>query len=61
MVGSVNANLQHYQLAAEGLAAADVDWLARLISRRVPLERFADAFAAQDDDVKVVITLGAAD
>ena len=58
VVGSVNANLEHYRLAADALAAADVDWLSRLISRRVPLERFADAFAAQDDDVKVVITLG---
>ena len=61
VVGSVNANLQHYRLAAEALAAADVDWLARLISRRVPLERFAEAFSAREDDVKVVITLGAED
>jgi glucose 1-dehydrogenase len=58
VVGSVNANLEHYQMAADALAAADPGWLTRLISRRVPLERFADAFAAQDDDVKVVITLG---
>jgi threonine dehydrogenase-like Zn-dependent dehydrogenase len=57
VVGSVNANLEHYRLAADALAAADVDWLSRLISRRVPLNRFAEAFAAQDDDVKVVITL----
>jgi glucose 1-dehydrogenase len=58
VVGSVNANLHHYQMAADALAVADVDWLSRLISRRVPLERFAEAFAAHDDDVKVVITLG---
>jgi threonine dehydrogenase-like Zn-dependent dehydrogenase len=57
IVGSVNANLEHYHLAAEALAAADVDWLARLISRRVPLDRFADAFAEHEDDVKVIITL----
>jgi glucose 1-dehydrogenase len=57
VVGSVNANLEHYRMAADALAAADVDWLSRLISRRVPLQRFAEAFAAQDDDVKVVITL----
>lgn len=57
VVGSVNANLHHYELAAQALAQADLDWLARLITRRVPLERFADAFTAQDDDVKVVLTL----
>ncbi len=57
VVGSVNANLRHYALAAEALAAADLDWLGRLVSRRVPLADFADAFEAQDEDVKVVLTL----
>lgn len=55
--GSVNANLHHYQLAADALAAADLDWLGRLISRRVPLEDFADAFQPRDDDVKVILDL----
>jgi glucose 1-dehydrogenase len=58
VVGSVNANLEHYRMAADALASADIDWLSRLISRRVPLEQFAEAFASQDGDVKVVITLG---
>jgi threonine dehydrogenase-like Zn-dependent dehydrogenase len=58
VVGSVNANLGHYRLAADALAAADLGWLNRLVTRRVPLERFAEAFVPQDDDVKVVITLG---
>ncbi|ODQ89045.1 glucose 1-dehydrogenase [Mycolicibacterium holsaticum] len=57
VVGSVNANLRHYRQAAEALAKADKDWLASLITRRVPLHRAADAFTAQPDDVKVVITL----
>ncbi|TAM93062.1 MAG: theronine dehydrogenase [Jatrophihabitans sp.] len=57
IVGSVNANLGHYAAAAGYLAAADEDWLRRLVTRRVPLEKFADAFAAQPDDVKVAITL----
>jgi threonine dehydrogenase-like Zn-dependent dehydrogenase len=57
VVGSVNANLRHYALAAKALAAADLGWLGRLVSRRVPLADFADAFEAHDDDVKVVITL----
>lgn len=57
VIGSVNANHHHYQLAAHALAAADLDWLSRLITRRVPLAEFADAFAAHDDDVKVVLDL----
>ena len=56
VVGSVNANLRHYALAAEALAQADLDWLGRLVSRRVPLADFAEAFEPQDDDVKVVLT-----
>ena len=59
IVGSVNANLGHYAAAADYLAAADVSWLQRLVTRRVPLEKFADAFEAQPDDVKVAITLEA--
>ena len=35
--GSVNANLRHYQMAADALARADRAWLSRLITRRVPL------------------------
>jgi threonine dehydrogenase-like Zn-dependent dehydrogenase len=57
VVGSVNANLRHYALAAQALAAADLSWLDRLVSRRVPLVDFAEAFEPRDDDVKVVLTL----
>lgn len=57
IVGSVNANLRHYEAAAKALAAADLGWLERLITRRVPLEKFDDAFTPRDDDVKVVLTL----
>lgn len=59
VVGSVNANLRHYHLAADALAAADPGWLDRLITRRLPLAKFADAFTPDPDDVKVVITLDA--
>jgi threonine dehydrogenase-like Zn-dependent dehydrogenase len=58
VVGSVNANLRHYAQAAEALSRADLDWLRGLVSRRIPLERFAEAFEPKDDDVKVVLTLG---
>lgn len=57
IVGSVNANLEHYRMAADALAKADPDWLARLVTRRVPLHRFAEAFAVGADDIKAVITL----
>ncbi|MGW4111411.1 glucose 1-dehydrogenase [Actinosynnema sp. NPDC004786] len=57
VVGSVNANLRHYRQAADALAKADPDWLDGLITRRVPLERFADAFTPRPDDVKVAITM----
>jgi threonine dehydrogenase-like Zn-dependent dehydrogenase len=56
VVGSVNANLRHWSQAADALAKADTDWLAGLVSRRVPLEDFAQAFEGQPDDVKVVLT-----
>jgi glucose 1-dehydrogenase len=57
--GSVNANLAHYELAAEALASADRSWLERMITRRVPLERFEEAFDSRPDDVKVVLDLQA--
>lgn len=57
VVGSVNANLRHYRQAADALAEADLGWLDRMITRRVPLSAAADAFTSGDDDVKVVITL----
>jgi len=57
VIGSVNANLRHYTAAAAALAAADRQWLRRLVTRTVPLEHFADALTAHPDDIKVVITL----
>ena len=56
--GSVNANRSHYEAAAEALAGADKGWLSRLVSRRVPLVRWREAFTRQPDDVKVVIDFG---
>ena len=55
--GTVNANLRHYALAVEALGRADRSWLERLITRRVPLEDFDQAFEKQEDDVKVVLEL----
>jgi glucose 1-dehydrogenase len=57
VVGTVNANQRHYRAGADALAAADRSWLERLVTRRVPLAEYEDAFALRDDDVKVVLTL----
>ena len=53
--GTVNANRAHYEMACAALARADREWLARLITRRVPLHRWEEAFEHRDGDVKVVI------
>jgi len=53
--GSVNANRRHYAAAAAALAKADKDWLARLITRKVPLSRWREAFEPRADDVKVAL------
>jgi threonine dehydrogenase-like Zn-dependent dehydrogenase len=57
LIGSVNANRRHYDLAAQALAAADRDWLARVVTRQVPLERYEEALEQRGDDVKTVVTL----
>jgi threonine dehydrogenase-like Zn-dependent dehydrogenase len=58
VVGIVNANRRHFDRAAEALAAADRDWLARLITRRVPPHRIADALRREPGDIKVVVDFG---
>ncbi|MFI5909753.1 glucose 1-dehydrogenase [Dactylosporangium sp. NPDC051541] len=58
VIGSVNANPRHYTAAAEALKTADPAWLNSLITRRVPLDRFAEALEAKPDDIKVVLTFG---
>jgi threonine dehydrogenase-like Zn-dependent dehydrogenase len=55
VVGSVNANRRHFYRAAQALAAADHDWLARLVSRRVAPDRIHEAFDRGPDDIKVVV------
>lgn len=57
--GSVNAGRRHYEQAATALAEADPHWLDRLITRRVPMDGFADALHKRGDDVKVVVDLQA--
>ena len=60
VVGSVNANHRHYEAAAAALARADRSWLDRVVSRRVPLERWEEALTRQPDDVKVIVEVTSA-
>jgi glucose 1-dehydrogenase len=55
IVGSVNANKRHWYKAGEALARADRSWLAGLITRREPPERFAQALERSADDIKVIL------
>jgi threonine dehydrogenase-like Zn-dependent dehydrogenase len=57
LVGSVGAGATHYRTAAQALTRADIGWLRSLISRRVPIDRFMEAFTRQPEDIKVAITL----
>lgn len=53
--GTVSANRRHYVAAVAALAAADRDWLSRLITRIVELEDWPEAFAKRADDVKTAV------
>ena len=53
--GSVNANRRHFEQAVRSLCDADPDWLRRLITRTVPLDRWPEALEKGDDDIKVVV------
>jgi threonine dehydrogenase-like Zn-dependent dehydrogenase len=56
--GSVNANRGHYELAAEALARADPGWLAGLITRRVPVDDWSEAYTRHPGDIKTVLHFG---
>jgi threonine dehydrogenase-like Zn-dependent dehydrogenase len=58
VLGSVNANRRHFDLAARALAAADRQWLEGLITRRVPLDHWAQALDHRPSDIKTVIDFG---
>jgi glucose 1-dehydrogenase len=53
--GTVNANLRHYRAAAEALARAHRPWLERIITRRVALGRWQEAYEKREGDVKTVL------
>jgi threonine dehydrogenase-like Zn-dependent dehydrogenase len=57
--GSVNANRRHYEAGADALARADRSWLAKLVTRKVPLASWKDAYTRQPGDVKTVLDFSA--
>jgi len=60
LFGSVNAARRHYDQAADALAAANPDWLAQLITRRLGLADWPAALQKGPDDIKTVIDMTAA-
>ena len=60
VLGSVNANRRHYELAAAALAKADPAWLERVITRRVPVDRWREAYEKVPGDIKTVLEFGQA-
>lgn len=55
--GTVNANRRHFEAAGHALARADRRWLEGMLTRRVALPSWREAFGG-GDDVKVVIEPG---
>jgi threonine dehydrogenase-like Zn-dependent dehydrogenase len=55
VIGSVNANREDYEAAARDLGQADRSWLEQLITRRVPLDSWDEAYVKSEADVKIVI------
>jgi threonine dehydrogenase-like Zn-dependent dehydrogenase len=55
LFGSVNANRRHYERAATALAAADHAWLGGLLTRRVPLADWREAYLRRPDDIKTTL------
>jgi len=53
--GSVNANLRHYRAAERALELAERGWLEAIITRRVPLGGWREAYDARKGDVKTVL------
>jgi threonine dehydrogenase-like Zn-dependent dehydrogenase len=56
LLGSVNAHRQDWESGVAALALADPDVLAQLVALRVPLDRFADAFAFHGGKATLVVS-----
>jgi hypothetical protein len=61
LFGSVNANRAHYLAAAESLAQADRAWLDQLITRRIPIGQWQEAYIRRPGDIKAVLQFATGD
>jgi threonine dehydrogenase-like Zn-dependent dehydrogenase len=57
--GTVNANRRHYEEAARVVGSADRTWLERLVDRRIPIDRWEEAYQRAPGAVKTVIEFDA--
>src|ERR1700688_4945252 len=53
VLGPVSAHRWQYKMGADALARADEAWLGRLITRRLPLDRWSEALEYRHGDIKV--------
>jgi threonine dehydrogenase-like Zn-dependent dehydrogenase len=60
LFGTVNANRRHYEEAARVLEATDRAWLERMVDRRLPIDRWEEAYQREEGAVKTVIEFDAA-
>jgi threonine dehydrogenase-like Zn-dependent dehydrogenase len=60
IVTSVNSNRSYFERGVESMGAIEARWpglLARLITRRMPMERYAEAVEPERDGVKTVVEI----
>ena len=55
VAAEVKGREREREMAADVLARADKAWLGRLITRRVPLDRWSEALEYRHGDIKVII------
>jgi threonine dehydrogenase-like Zn-dependent dehydrogenase len=56
--GTVNANRRHFEAGVRHLQEIEARWpgvLSRMITRRTPIERFAEALQRSPQDIKRVV------
>jgi threonine dehydrogenase-like Zn-dependent dehydrogenase len=59
--GSVNANHRHYEAAARALAGAEKTFLENMLTRKVPMARWHEAYDRRKGDVKTVLVFSEQD
>ncbi|HEY9242289.1 MAG TPA: theronine dehydrogenase, partial [Streptosporangiaceae bacterium] len=60
VIATMTANRRHFEEAIQSLTRADHDWLAAMITRRLALADWQDAFDSPEEQVKTVISLSEA-